>query len=597
MSKKIQTKSHEQINRERLLKLLDDSRSGERINETDLAALSIEERLWLVQRLPLREKANLIISSPDPMLLLKMLSPQEVYLIVRESWGQDAALILEMSTPDKIVRVMDIDIWRKDRINYKRFMEWLELIAVGGDRSLTKTLFCLDPPLMVLFFKGIIEVISRNIDQDPLEMLDGGFYSIDTMYYFRPINSELDFEMIIKLLSSFFEIEPEFYKIIMEGVIGQLPSPMEEEAYQLRSSRMVMSGFPEFYEAREILLYKDSETIKREMTDEIGKVILQDENQKVELPPSYWLIPSEGGGLIEDLLDEIGSSRGDGTILWELSYLVHKLVAAQGSELADTQQILSSVVMAKDYLNLGLDILVNGNRDEGKRVLEDYYLQNIFRLGYSRALEVKKRAEGTFSRLEKIINPVFWGNEARDLIDALSGRRPFFYGCVDGEIDEYKNFSSMREIDFIERFLVELEVKINMVSNLVTIPVEIESYLSKNAPVNNWGIETIFLTAFVRRCIAGMWEVIPHSDEDLKKYYDVLKANRGEIEEAKGEVKGEIQRLSGVGESDDSMNIIEKFVLGAYKNLESELLAINDQSGIDPRFIACLITVGKSSVD
>ncbi len=337
MDNEIQKSSNQLLNMERLFKLLDDSRGGERINEADLAALSIVERLWLVQRLPLREKANLIISSPDPMLLLKRLSPQEVYLIVRESWGEDAAMILEMTTPDKIVRTMDIDIWRKDRVNYDRFMEWLELIALGGDRALTKTLFRLDPPLMVLFFKGIIEVISRNFDQDPLEMSDGGYYSIDTMYYFRPINSNLDFEMIIKLLSSFFEVEPEFYKIIMEGIIGQLPSPMEEEAYQLRSSRMAMSGFPEFYEAREILLYKDSETIKREMTDEIGKVILQDENQKRELPPSYWLIPREGGGLIEDLLSEIGNSNEEGTVLWELSYLVHKLVAAQGSDLADTQ--------------------------------------------------------------------------------------------------------------------------------------------------------------------------------------------------------------------------------------------------------------------
>jgi uncharacterized protein DUF6178 len=584
MDNEIQKSSNQLLNMERLFQLLDDSRGGERINETDLAALSIVERLWLVQRLPLREKANLIISSPDPMLLLKRLSSQEVYLIVRESWGEDAAMILEMATPDKIVRTMDIDIWRKDRINYDRFMEWLELIALGGDRALTKTLFRLDPPLMVLFFKGIIEVISRNFDQDPLEMTDGGYYSIDTMYYFRPINSNLDFEMIIKLLSSFFEVEPEFYKIIMEGIIGQLPSPMEEEAYQLRSSRMAMSGFPEFYEAREILLYKDSETIKREMTDDIDKVILQDENQKRELPPSYWLIQREGGGLIEDLLSEIGNSNEEGTVLWELSYLVHKLVAAQGSDLADTQQILSAVIMAKDYLNLGLDILVNGNRDEGRRALEEFYLQNIFRLG------------SAFQRLGNVINPAFWGNEANDLFTVLAGRQPFFYGGIEGQSDEYKNFSSMEEINFIERFLDELEIKIDMVSNLVTIPVEIESYLSKNAPVNNWGIETIFLTAFVRRCIAGIWEVIPHSDEDLKKYYTVLKENKAEMIVAKDEVKGEIERLSVDGGAEDRKDIIEEFISDAYQNLESELLAINDWTEIDPRFIACLITVGESSV-
>ncbi len=252
--------------------------------------------------------------------------------------------------------------------------------------------------------------------------------------------------------------------------------------------------------------------------------------------------------------------------------------------------------MAKDYLNLGLDILVNGNRDEGKRALEEFYLQNIFRLGYSRALEVKKKAESAFKRLGNVINPAFWGNEANDLFAVLAGRQPFFYGGIEGQSDEYKNFSSMEEINFIERFLDELEIKIDMVSNLVTIPVEIESYLSKNAPVNNWGIETIFLTAFVRRCITGIWEVIPHSDEDLKKYYTVLKEDKAEMIVAKGEVKGEIDRLSVDGGAEDRKNIIEEFISDAYQNLESELLAINDWTEIDPRFIACLITVGEPSV-
>ncbi|MBN1572866.1 MAG: hypothetical protein JW984_06670 [Deltaproteobacteria bacterium] len=575
--------------------LLDRSRRGGTIDGADLERLTVDERLWLIQRMPARKKANLIISSPDPMNLLKKLSPQEVYLIVRESWGDDASIILEMTAPEKIVQLMDIDIWTKDRVNYNRLMEWLELIAIGGGRALTKSLFSLDPPLLVLFFKGIIEVKSRNLDQDPLEMDEGGYYSFDSIYYFRPVNPDLDFEMIIDVLSKFFEIEPEYYKIVVEGIMGELPSPMEEEAYQLRSSRMATSGFPEFYEAREIFLYKDTESLKKEIKNGVGKVLDSDEEHRDELPPDYWLMPTNGeGGILEELLADMGGSRDEGNVLWELSYLVHKLVAAEGSDLADTQQIVSSVEMAKDYLNLGLEILTNGNRDEGRRILKDVYLQSIFRLGYSRALDVKKSSDKILKRLRELINPALWGSEAGDLIKGLSGDRPFFYEGITEGYDQYRNFRSIRDVEFIEGFLKELEYKIEMVSALVDIPVEIESYLKKNAPVNNWGMETVLMTAIVRRCLNGTWEVIPLSRKDIEKFCKVLKGKGRKIEVARNEIDGIIGELSVKGTGEDGTDFLKRFVSEAFRGLENELSAIKDKKDIDLRFIGSVSTVGVS---
>ncbi len=104
-----------------LRNLLDRMLAGERLTEGDITALSFEDRLRLIQRAPVRTKANLIISSPDPIKLLKKLSPQEIYLTVKESWGTDAAVILEMTAPDKIVQLLDMDIWKRDRIDFGKF--------------------------------------------------------------------------------------------------------------------------------------------------------------------------------------------------------------------------------------------------------------------------------------------------------------------------------------------------------------------------------------------------------------------------------------------------------------------------------------------
>ena len=574
--------------------LLDRVLGGEKLGEKDLSRISFEERLWLIQRVPLGRKAHMIISSPDPMKLLKKLSPQEIYLTVKESWGDDAAIILEMTPPQKIPQLMDIDIWKRDRIDFNRFMEWLQLISEGGERALTKNLFALDPPLLVLLFKSIIEVTSRNVDQDQLELTDNGWYSFDYIYYFKPKLADLDFDSIVMLLSRFFEMEPEYYKIIMEGVIGELPSPMEEEAFRLRSSRMSKIGFPDFYEAQELLLYEDPKNASREIIGDIKKVIYLDDLQEDELPPRYWLLPQRSGeedGMFEELMGGISDIDEEKNLLWELSYLIHKLVAAEGCDLTDTGELMSSVGTARDYINLGLEFVTGGSSEEGKRIIREAYLQRVFRLGHSLVLDLKRMGVAAFEELRGTLDPSLWGNTAQSLILGLSAKRPFFYEGLDSDGDGYRNFSSTKDIYYVEKFLEELKFSIRLISELVTIPTDTKPYLVKNAYLNNWGLESIFLTAMARRCLNDLWVVIPLGPEDLLALYNMLKDNRKKVDDAVTEAEEKIEKISEeYGESERFRSFAKSFIRNASENLAQELLAIRSPADIDPRFIVSVIT-------
>jgi hypothetical protein len=572
-----------------LRNLLDRTLAGERLTERDLTALSFEDRLQLIQRSPVRTKAHLIISSPDPLKLLKKLSPQEIYLTVKESWGVDAAIILEMTAPEKIVQLLDMDIWKRDRIDFTRFMEWLQLLAEGGGRVLTKSLFILDEPLVILFFKAIVEATSRNLDQDPLELSDGGWYSFDNLYYYRPIDEEIDFDLVSNLLMEFFEHEPDYYHIIMEGIIAEQPSPMEEDAYRLRSTRMSMIGFPEFYEARDLFLFEDPAKIVEAIRSMSSKVIYLDDHQAEELPPRYWLIPKKTGGFFEELMGEVADDESAAHLLWELSYLVHKVVAASGMELSDVEELVSSAQMTGDYINLGLEYLAGVQHDEGKQIIRDVYLVQLFRLGYALVLSERKRNEVLVRELSTIIEPVFWGDFARGVVEGLLAGKPLFYEAISGDGGGYRNFRSIGDLTASADFMAELSARIHVISGIIGIPEDIRPWLVDNAKTHNWGLDHIFTTACVRGCLGGGWEVSPLSDEELGRFYDMVRKSP----EITDTIVRQVETLIyGIPECADEKikSASVRFVRDTLTDFIRELTQLPDQDRIDWRFVSGVIT-------
>jgi hypothetical protein len=576
-----------------LTNLLDRTLAGERLTEGDLTALSAEERLWLIQRSPVRTKAHLIISSPDPVKLLKKLSPQEIYLTVKESWGTDAAVILELTSPDKIVQLMDMDIWKRDRIDFSKFMEWLQLLSEGGERVLIKSLLTLDEPLLILFFKAIIEVTSRNLDQDPLEFSDEGWFSFDNLYYFRPIDEEIDFDLVSNLLMRFFENEPDYYRVIMEGIMGELPSPMEEDAYQRRTSRMSMIGFPEVYEAKELFLFEDPNKIVQEIGSVSSKVIYIDEVQADQLPPHYWLIPRQSGGFFEDLMGEAADEAEVSHLFWELSYLVHKVMAASGLDFSDVNELVSSAQTTKDYINLGLEYLAGVRHDEGKRIIREAYLVQLFRLGYTLAAAERKRNEVLIKRLSEVIEPALWGDFARSVIFGLLDRKPLFYEGLTSGGQGYRNFRSPGDLAVAANFMADLSARVNLVSEIVHIPDDVRPWLVRNAKICNWGLEHLFMTACVWACLSGKWDVAPLSAEELIRFYDMVKEDPGITDKVVRQVETFIRETAQNADEKNKAAAV-KFVRDTFTDFVQETMRLSGREDVDERFVSGVITTTPS---
>jgi hypothetical protein len=152
-----------------------------------------------------------------------------------------------------------------------------------------------------------------------------------------------------------------------------------------------------------------------------------------------------------------------------------------------------------------------------------------------------RQVSSLVKRLEQRLDPNLWGFMARTVIEGLTGARPNFYEGLTGSGEDFRNFSAMKDIRATTEFLDQLSNSVLFISELVDIPVEIESYLKRNAPIQEWGLDHLFATALVRRILTGAWEVIPVTGDELKMVRDVI----GEGMVPPGDVQNELDEMIG----------------------------------------------------
>jgi hypothetical protein len=245
--------------------------------------------------------------------------------------------------------------------------------------------------------------------------------------------------------------------------------------------------------------------------------------------------------------------------------------------------------MTRDYINLGLEYLAGFRHDEGKRIVRDVYLAQLFRLGYALVLAERKRNEVLISGLSDIVDPALWGDKARNVVTGLLERKPLFYEGLAGDLADYRNFRSTADLALTADFMARLSARVHLISEIIDIPDEIRPWLIQNAKKHDWGLEHLFMTACVRGCISGQWKVAPLTTEDLARFYDILKETPEIGDRMVQEVGALVREMPESAEKnieEASMTFVETTLTDFFENF----MRITDRNNIDVRFIAGVIT-------
>ncbi len=439
------------IDLERILSL------KEKALEEALAPLRFEEALELVLSAPWEKRAELILASPYPEGLVRNLPPVELFFTLKGSSLDLAVELLSYAKGSQIQFLFDFDVWFKDRIRPERVASWIILLFEAGEGRVLEWLAIADWDFLIAMLQKFVKIHKRPDDVELIEAYD--FlppYTLDDIYFveFKEERLEFYFRRIIELIR---EEWPETYFALMESLIWELPVEVEERAFRFRNGRLADEGIPDYYTSLEIYTYIHPKRLSK--IDPRTLALTGEERA----PHTLHLIPYEGPQelFIVKVLSLIQDPFQRERIHQELAWLATKVILVDHPVIDGLEEVKRGLFKMWCHLNLGLEYLTEGNVILARDFLENYYLEEIFRVSGTALRELRKFALSLFQ--SKDFNPALLKYLDQPYAGYLQGvtvqklnQVKLFNPVSIGTSEEFTEFSRVSELRMVRGYLEEI---------------------------------------------------------------------------------------------------------------------------------------------
>jgi len=559
-------------------------------------SLPMLEKMGMVLSVRGRDRERLILLSKEPHRLVERMPEEEFYYTVKEIGERDALALLSLASSRQMAFLLDVETWRRDRLKPRDFLRWLELMLECGEEKVLEVLRGLDEELLVTFLQKHLRVFKPGTEVEAVEM-DQDFFTLDNQYFikFRFRYSE---QPLMRLLDLLFRGDHKLYLRLMEGVIWEVPAEVEELAFRWRQGRLADRGFPELEEAIEIYSYVDPEMVRIEQG--MKEVYGPDDEMKRwgEVGSSFYLMPLPSDSFLREVLS-MASEEGLDWLKGELVYLCNRAMVAEGIDPSDVEAVKELLGRVYDYLNLGLGYLARGDPREGLRGVRRLYLKEIFQVGFSLTLRLRRRTE-------RILRSSPWFPEGkedlhlldsphREVVEGLLLKKPLLYeGLLDPSSSRYRTFRDLEEFGRVEEVLEEVVVLSRLHSDLYGLrPEELRAMDLQGCHPERFKevtFKTITVTSLARWATGGTLRFEPLSSEELKAF--LRKALKAEGQRLRPELKEGFRRevealfedlLAPLSEAD--RNGARGFLEGVLRDLVAEFGHLDLSRPLDPRFL------------
>jgi len=423
--------------------------------EKTLANLKFYEIYDLILSTPWEERAKLIFYSPYPEGIVKNLPPQELFLTLKASSLDLAVELLSYAKGSQIQFMFDIDAWYKDRIRAERVASWIILLFNAGEDKVLEWLRIADWDFLIAIFQKFVKVYKKPDDMELIEAMD--FlppYTLDDFYFieFKVPSLEFYFRRIIEILR---EEMPDTYFALMESVIWEIPAEVEERAYRWRNGRLADEGIPEYFEALDIFSYIPLKNLRK-----IDPKYLPI-SEKIQ--PSINIMVYTGSEelfifRILGILDDLSQME---RIKRELAWIANKVIIVDNVTIDEIEQIKKSLEKVWGSLNIGLEYVSMGNLEIAKKILEEHFLEDIFRVSQNVlkelrrfALNLTKNKDFDSSVLNYLDQPYY--GYLKGVLAKKINEIALFQPDKIGTEKEYTIFKKLSEIKMVRRYIEEI---------------------------------------------------------------------------------------------------------------------------------------------
>jgi hypothetical protein len=548
-------------------------------------SLPFREQLDALYGISARDRRDLILSAPNAQRLVRAFAAESLYHTLKEIGLEEGAELLSLASGEQVCALVDLDCWKKDRLETAMLLDWLEVVVEAGERTVGELLNSIDLDLLVLLLRRFVRVHRREDPEEPEEDAEGPeVFELDEHYQIVFHRPDARMPVVRSLIEELYERDYGYFVTVMEEIWWGVDSDLEEAAFRLRNARLQDRGFPDYYEAQEI--YRPlpaSDLVER--SEPLGR-FTGDDSQAIRQDRAL-ILPEEATSFLSQVLHAGFSGEAANEIRHELAYLANRVLVAEGVDFGDRDQVAEKIRVAHDTLNLALEALSGSDTSEAIRLLRRHYLQHLFRVAWNILLELRKSAKRTVEALA--IGPsageiAFLDTPYREGLAGILGLKPRFYEGIErpGEI-RYRPFASLSDLQRARALLADVTALADICPSLLG---QSAAQLAALRPsdADDFRISAVLLTGFAHFALGRTPSVEPFGGDELS---ELRRATR---DPQTGRLREEVRERFY-----EAYPLPRGFLDFSLKRFEEEFLALSTDRPIDSRFVTCLMIRPRQS--
>ncbi|MEA2102017.1 MAG: DUF6178 family protein [Thermodesulfobacteriota bacterium] len=535
----------------------------------------ITKEIFTIESLPPEQRARSIIASPYTGQIMANMPVQDIHLILKESWEDDASILLNYVSEKQFPSLVDLDCWRAETLSIPNFLNWMETLLTASEQSYVRAMESLDIEIVMILFQDHMEVTPAVQSDDNIpDLMDAGFESLDSMFFFRFLRDDEENRILRECLKTIFSSLPSLYFDLMSSMGWETRASLEETAYERRVSRLMELGFVPRETALGIYHLQSPERILSKRKDH--RLMPVSISGEYRLPGIY----KEGLDGPADLIDQAIEHSDDERITtfgFEMVYLVNKVIMADFMPVNDSTEIKRCVGKTRRMVCLGLEIATRQKGLDAKDILNEMNAEALFSLAYNMIVRQQKRLKSVLKYRQMDMIPL----SDRNRVEGLMKKRPMYGDRPFEGMDDLKTITSMvGRITAMADIMACLDWE-DQADNM-------EKTNAKNKDALD--MENIILTSLASNVTGKGLVFSPLDPDQLRSFLDTTTqldhAGTRKLMPSFGPDMATLLASVNTGLSRETCHDLSEALV---KRLDLEISGLEDTSQIDPRFITCLI--------
>lgn len=396
-------------------------------------------------------RINALIADPRAPQRVAEMSSLALHRLLSEVGRQDATELLALARPEQIREVVDLEIWRGDRVDLPEALDWLHLLLTQlPDENARETIKALDVELVGYVLLRHLRVYLAQDEEAVPEDPEGTLVPTPDGWFVLELiaDDQTTVHQLIEIVDRLYRSDPDHARRTIQTLMGELPTELEEWSYRWRNGRLQDLGFADPETALLIYAYLDPDSVKPgERTADRPLASDPEPVGSADLVPAQ---QRQGDSFWSRALATLADDGERRRIAQALVTVGNRALSADRVAPADGEAARRSLDDLHWRLSVGLEHLCGGDIARAASVLASVALLRVARVGHSLALDRRRRLLrgsratplGRGPGKVDLLDPPL-----RDQIAALVAPRPRWFDVEIGERRPFRDLADLTRAD------------------------------------------------------------------------------------------------------------------------------------------------------